>query len=140
MESEKPPAEPHGPSLEIILDNPSEELELLEKIIEKTIEDPVEFVVCDPGVMRFLNLRWRRIDKPTDVLTFDLSTPGEGGPEGVVYIDGRLAPPLSEVLERVYHGWLHLCGRTHDTESDAEEMTRLTGELVRKALDLVELK
>ncbi len=94
MESEKPPAEPHGPSLEIILDNPSEDLEHLEGIIERTIEDPVEFVICDPGVMRFLNLRWRHIDRPTDVLTFDLSSPGQDSPEGVVYIDGRLAPPF----------------------------------------------
>lgn len=139
MESEKPPAKPLGPSLEIILDNPSKELEPLDKIIEKTIDGPVEFVVCDPGVMRFLNLRWRHIDKPTDVLTFDLSSPEEDRPEGVVYIDGRLAPPLSDVLERVYHGWLHLCGNTHDNETDTEEMNRLTGEMVRKALELAEI-
>lgn len=140
MESEKPPAKPHGPSLEIILDNPSKELEPLEEIIEKTIEDPVEFVICDPGVMRFLNLRWRHIDKPTDVLTFDLSSPEEDSPEGVVYIDGRLAPPLSEVLERVYHGWLHLRGKTHDNETDTEEMNRLTRDLMAKALDIGGLK
>lgn len=138
MESEKPPSEPAKPSLELILENPSEELWLLEQIIEKTIHAPVEFVICDPGVMRFLNLRWRHIDKPTDVLTFDLSSEEEG-PSGVVYIDGRLAPPLSEVLERVYHGWLHLCGKTHDNEEDAEEMNRLTAELVEKALGIAGL-
>ena len=140
MESEKPPAEPHGPSLEIVLDDPSEELDRLEDIIMKTIDGPVEFVLCDPGLMRFLNLRWRHIDKPTDVLTFDLSSPGEDTPEGVVYIDGRLAPPLSEVLERVYHGWLHLCGKTHDTENEAKEMNRLTKELVGKALEMAGLQ
>lgn len=129
MESEKPPSEPSKPSLEVILDNPSEDLAGLEEIIEMTIPAPVEFVLCDPGMMRFLNLRWRHIDKPTDVLTFDLSSE-DGEPAGVVYIDGRLAPPLSDVLERIYHGWLHLCGKTHDTEEDAEEMNRLTADLV----------
>lgn len=133
MESEKPPLESSKPVLEVILDNPSAELAVLHEIIEKTIPAPVEFVLCDPGMMRFLNMRWRHINKPTDVLTFDLSTE-DGEPSGVVYIDGRLAPPLSEVLERVYHGWLHLCGKTHDTEEDQEEMNRLTAELVAEAL------
>lgn len=135
MESEKPPSEPSEPSLEVILDNPSEDLASLEEIIEKTIPAPVEFVLCDPGIMRFLNLRWRHIDRATDVLTFDLSSDDEK-PAGVVYIDGRLAPPLSEILERVYHGWLHLCGKTHDTEEDAEEMNRLTAELVAEGLGI----
>lgn len=134
MESEKPPAEPGMPSLEIILDNPADELICLEEIIRETIDAPVEFVICDPGVMRFLNLKWRHINKPTDVLTFDLSDPEEEAPAGVVYIDGRLAPPLEELLERVYHGWLHLCGMTHNTEEEAEEMNRITVEMVETAL------
>ena len=137
MESEKPPAEPGMPSLEIILENPAEELTCLEKIIRKTINAPVEFVICDPGIMRFLNLRWRHIDRPTDVLTFDLSNPEDETPAGVVYIDGRLAPPLKEVLERLYHGWLHLCGLTHNTSEESEEMNRLTGDLVAAALQEV---
>jgi ssRNA-specific RNase YbeY (16S rRNA maturation enzyme) len=137
MESDKPPACRNIPSVSIILDNPAKELDLLPAIVEKTLYGPVEFVICDPGVMRFLNYNWRRIDHPTDVLTFDLSSPGEDFPQGVVYIDGRLAPPLTEVLERLYHGWLHLNGRTHDTEEDAGEMNRLTGELVQKAVRLV---
>lgn len=139
MESEKPPSEPLKPTLEVVLDNPSDDIAPLEEIIGKTITGEVEFVVCDPGVMRFLNLRWRHIDRPTDVLTFDLSTEN-GVPAGVVYVDGRLAPPLSELLERVYHGWLHLCGRTHDTEEEAEEMNRLTAELVEKGLEIAGMK
>jgi ssRNA-specific RNase YbeY (16S rRNA maturation enzyme) len=138
METEIPPEETDRPSLDIILDNPAPALEPLEMIIRSTIIDPVEFVICDPGVMRFLNLRWRHIDRSTDVLTFDLSSPDEDCSRGVVYIDGRLAPPLSEVLERIYHGLLHLQGMTHDTEEDAEEMNSVVTDLVTKALRLVE--
>lgn len=138
METEIPPEETDRPSLDVILDNPARELEPLEMIIGNTVNDPVEFVICDPGIMRFLNLKWRHIDRPTDVLTFDLSSPDEDCPRGVVYIDGRLAPPLSEVLERVYHGWLHLQGMTHDTDEDAEAMNGAVAELVRKALRLAE--
>ncbi len=126
-----------SPSVSVILDNPLPELELLPEIVRKTIQGPVEFVICDPGVMRFLNYNWRRIDKPTDVLTFDLSSPGEKLPQGVVYIDGRLAPPLEEVLERLYHGWLHLNGLTHNTEEDTREMNRLTVELVKDGMKAV---
>ena len=123
-----------GPSLSIILENPSPELELLDSVIQSTVTGPVEFVICDPGVMRFLNYNWRKINKPTDVLTFDLSSPESDSPEGVVYIDGRMAPPLVEVLERLYHGWLHLSGYTHNTEEETREMNRLTAELVQKGM------
>lgn len=135
--SDKPPACQVTPSVSIILDNPAPELELLNLIVQETIKGPVEFVVCDPGVMRFLNYSWRKINKPTDVLTFDLSSPGEDFPEGVVYIDGRMAPPLEEVLERLYHGWLHLNGFTHDTEEDTREMNRLTAVLVKEGMKAV---
>jgi len=136
MGSDKPLAYPQ-PSVTIILDNPSPELELLNKIVKKTVQGPVEFVICDPGVMRFLNFNWRRINNPTDVLTFDLRSPDEDLPQGVVYIDGRLAPPLEEVLERLYHGWLHLSGLTHNTEEDTRKMNRLTVELVEEGMKAV---
>ena len=89
--------------------------------------------------MRFLNFKWRKLNKPTDVLTFDLSTEDDILPQGVVYIDGRLAPPIEEVLERLYHGWLHLNGMTHNNPVETEEMNKLTIELVRKGLEVVNL-
>ena len=135
MESEKPPSEPHKPSVEILLNHPSSEIEQLERIAQKTLGGAVEIVICDPGIMRFLNLRWRHIDRPTDVLTFDLSEPG-GEPAGVIYVDGRLAPPLQAVLERVCHGWLHLNGMTHHTEVDRTIMEERTRELVATAMEV----
>jgi len=135
--SDKPSAYQTTPSVSIILDNPPQELFLLNLIVQETIKGPVEFVVCDPGVMRFLNYGWRKINKSTDVLTFDLSSSDCDLPEGVVYIDGRMAPPLEEVLERLYHGWLHLNGLTHDTEEDTQEMNRQTVALVKQGMMVV---
>ena len=113
--------------VEVVLENPSPELSGLRGRLSGFMEGRgrIEVVVCDPGMMRMLNRRFRMLDKPTDVLTFDLSDPG-GPPEGTIFVDGRLAPPLSEVLERVVHGWLHLQGFSHHTPDDAREMELLT--------------
>ncbi len=136
MESDKPPNEPSVPSVEFLLDRPDPELIILESIVQKMIKGEVEFIICDPGIMKFLNFKWRKINRPTDVLTFDLSSDEDRYPAGVVYVDGRMAPPLTEVLERVFHGYLHLCGWTHDTEEDAEEMNAGTMALVREAVEI----
>lgn len=125
------------PSVSLILEKPSIELNKLNHVVQRTIYGAVEFVICDPGVMRFLNYEWRKINKATDVLTFDLSSLDDDNPEGVVYIDGRMAPPIVEVLERLYHGWLHLRGYTHNTEEETREMNQLTFELVRKGMKVV---
>ncbi len=142
METDKvqdvPQSSTQDPIVSIVLQNPAPELRLLNAVVQRTVTGPVEFVVCDPGVMRFLNYKWRRINKPTDVLTFDLSAPGDAQPQGVVYVDGRMAPPLEEVLERLYHGLLHLQGYTHNTEEETAEMNRLTVELVKQGMKAVQ--
>ncbi len=130
---------PEQSTVNVILNNPSPTLNVLAEIVAKTITGSVDFVICDPGVMRFLNFKWRKLNKPTDVLTFDLSTEDDILPQGVVYIDGRLAPPIEEVLERLYHGWLHLNGMTHNNPVETEGMNKLTIELVRKGLEAVNL-
>lgn len=89
----------------------------------------IEVVICDPGMMRMLNRRFRMLDRPTDVITFDLSDRGSP-PEGTIFVDGRLAPPLERVLERVIHGWLHLRGYSHHTPERAELMESLTAEFL----------
>ncbi len=119
-----------GPSslvVEVVLKEPSPVLAGLRDRLEGFMggRGRIEVVLCDPGMMRMLNRRFRMLDKPTDVLTFDLSDPG-GPPEGTIFVDGRLAPPLSEVLERIVHGWLHLQGFSHHTPDEAREMELLT--------------
>lgn len=116
-------------------DCPGLDCEMLESLLGPMLEGDIEIVLTDPGCMRVLNRRFRMIDRPTDVLTFDMSE-GPGAPEGVIYVDCRLFPPLEAVLERIFHGYLHLGGHTHDSPRDEEEMSGLTAELVRRAMEV----
>jgi probable rRNA maturation factor len=109
-------------SVETVSDRLPIEPDELGRAVAPELAGTIEIVLADPGYMRVLNRRFRHVDRPTDVLTFDLSEPGSEEPEGVIYVDARLCPPLEDLLERVFHGFLHLCGRTHDDPADAEAM------------------
>lgn len=126
------PDRPSSLIVETVLPNPSPVLEGLHGLLAPLMEGPgrIEIVLCDPGMMRMLNRRFRMLDHPTDVLTFDLSDHG-AYPEGTIFVDGRLAPPLENVLERVIHGWLHLRGFSHHTPERADLMERLTAEFLK---------
>lgn len=123
-----------GPVVETPVGDPGFDPEELRRMISPMMQGDVEIVLVDPGYMRVMNRRYRHIDRYTDVLTFDLS---EGGadPEGVIYADMRLAPPMEEILERIFHGYLHLLGRTHDTEADSASMAADVASMVARALE-----
>jgi probable rRNA maturation factor len=78
--------------------------------------------------MRSLNFRWRKQDRPTDVLSFPLAEPGILG-DVVVSIDTarRQAKdggwPLAAELRRLLaHGVLHCRGYDHESPADARRM------------------
>jgi ssRNA-specific RNase YbeY (16S rRNA maturation enzyme) len=125
------------PLIRIRLDRPPfDPGELRRAVGEEVSAREVELVVTDPGIMRALNRRWRHQDRVTDVLTFDLSAdPCPGGPAGVIYVNGRVAPPLREVLERVCHGLLHLEGLSHHTPEERSRMEERTEQMVGRALE-----
>jgi len=87
----------------------------------------IEFV--DEERSRELNLRWRGIDEPTDVLSFGVDEDGDpAGPRELG--DIVICPPRTEDLrEAVIHGALHLTGMDHET--DHGEMLALQAELMR---------
>ena len=73
-----------------------------------------------------LNLRYRKRDRPTDVLSFNLQSPisnsQSSSPLGEVYVSRDTArvqareyavPYASEVRRLVLHGLLHVLGLTH---------------------------
>jgi probable rRNA maturation factor len=87
----------------------------------------IEFV--DEDRIRTLNREHRRIDRPTDVLSFGVDEDGHSaGPRELG--DIVICPPCTEDLrEAVVHGALHLSGMDH--EADDGEMLALQAELMR---------
>jgi len=87
----------------------------------------VEFV--DEDRIRELNRDYRRIDEPTDVLSFGVDEDGaSAGPRELG--DIVICPANTEDLrDAIVHGALHLSGMDHET--DDGEMLALQAELMR---------
>jgi len=80
-------------------------------------------VLVSPERMRELNLEFRGLNAPTDVLSIPIDeSPDTPGPRelGDVFI---CEPECHSVPEAVVHGVLHLCGFDH--EADRGEMFEL---------------
>ncbi len=120
--------------ISIILDNAGFCVEEIQSLTENLMEGCVEVVLADPGYIRVLNRDYRHIDRATDVLSFDLAIGEEDRPEGTIYVDGRLFPPIEALLERIFHGYLHLKGYSHNNEKDAAIMSGEVDSLVARAL------
>jgi probable rRNA maturation factor len=87
----------------------------------------VEFV--DEERIRELNRDYRRIDEPTDVLSFGVDEDGvAAGPRELG--DIVICPAqTADLREAIVHGALHLSGMDHET--DDGEMLALQAELMR---------
>jgi probable rRNA maturation factor len=87
----------------------------------------VEFV--DEDRIRGLNLEFRRVDEPTDVLSFGVDE--DDAPAGPRELGDIVICPAhtEDIREAVVHGALHLSGMDH--ESDEGEMLALQAELMR---------
>lgn len=120
--------------ISIILENAGFRVEDLQSLTENLLEGCVEVVLTDPGYLRVLNREYRHIDRSTDVLSFDLALVEDDRPEGTIYVDGRLFPPIEALLERIFHGYLHLKGYTHSNDKSAAFMSREVDSLVAAAL------
>ncbi len=83
----------------------------------------VSVVLVAPDVMRELNRRFRGVDAPTDVLSFEID-----GPYGEMTGEILVSPPCvrseMDIAELVVHGALHLCGMNHDEVFEGSEMAR----------------
>jgi probable rRNA maturation factor len=94
----------------------------------------VAVVLTNDAAIRKLNKQWRKIDKPTNVLSF----PATGGRQDMLLGDIVIA---YETLKResrdeekdfihhlshlAVHGFLHLMGYDHQNDSEAETMEEL---------------
>jgi len=115
----------------VILDN-------LQKILEK-LDSPKGFIsifICTIETIRSLNLQFRNIDKPTDVLSWRYEDqPGDfltaESPWGELAVCLEIVEKQAksadielptELLRLIVHGLVHLLGFDHETEADEEEM------------------
>jgi ssRNA-specific RNase YbeY (16S rRNA maturation enzyme) len=121
-------------TLDVVLEHPGFDPAEVEELVAPLLAGRVELVLADPGFMRVMNMKYRHVDRSTDVLAFDLRDEPGGVPEGVIFVDGRVYPPMEELLERIFHGYLHLTGRTHDSVEDHESMNSDVMALVKRAI------
>lgn len=90
--------------------------------IERLGEMSVALV--EPDTIHELNRGFRGVDRPTDVLSFEMDGP-YGEMVGEVVIAPACASPALGVEELVVHGALHLSGMDHGEEFEDSEMARL---------------
>ena len=129
-----------------------------EAVIQRAIAAAAEMVDADIGEaelavmltddagIRTLNLNWRGIDKPTNVLSFPALPPtGTDGPDDAPRMLGDIAiayettrreadeeqKPFDHHLSHLaVHGFLHLIGYDHENDDDAEDMESLEREIL----------
>ena len=104
-------------------------------------EAELAVMLTDDTGIRTLNNNWRNIDKPTNVLSFPALRPeGTRQPDDPPPMLGDIAiayettrreaddegKPFDHHLSHLaVHGFLHLIGYDHETDTDAEEMENL---------------
>lgn len=84
----------------------------------------VSVALVEPETIHDLNRRFRGVDRPTDVLSFEMDGP-YGEMVGEIVIAPDCASPTLGVEELVVHGALHLSGMDHGEEFEDSEMGRL---------------
>jgi probable rRNA maturation factor len=102
----------------------------------------VSVLLADDAAVKTLNRDWRGVDKPTNVLSFPAAAPKA---TGVPALLGDIAiafetverearaeekPFLHHLAHLAAHGYLHLLGYDHQTDSEAEAMETLEREIL----------
>ncbi len=102
----------------------------------------VSVMLTDDEAIRLLNHRWRRIDKPTNVLSFPAAMAANSAPEpllgDIVIAYETVAresteehkPFLHHLAHLAAHGFLHLMGYDHRTDSQADAMEGLERDIL----------
>lgn len=100
---------------------------------EKTRFACVDILIVDDDAMSTHNWTYLKHRGTTDVISFDLSEPGDSGLTAQLIISAetarRVGPendlsPQTELLLYILHGLLHVIGYDDQTPEDREHMTR----------------
>lgn len=115
------------------------------EVAPETLAGPAEVSVLltsDTGQRR-LNARWRKIDKPTNVLSFPSTEPGaplQGliGDISLAYETVEREAALASIPLRhhfahlLVHGFLHILGYDHARPAEADRMQALETRILRR--------
>ena len=91
----------------------------------------VSVALVDTETIRDLNLRFRKKDEATDVLSFEVDGP-YGEMVGEVVICPSCANREISVEELVVHGALHLGGMDHGEDFESSEMAGVQGAVMEE--------
>jgi probable rRNA maturation factor len=115
---------------------------LLKGLFRKVKDDrKMDIVLTDDKTIHDMNLRYRNIDRPTDVLSFEDDNP-DSVSLGDVIISLETAMRQAEALGHGFdrevgflavHGYLHLKGYDHHNEEDEARMTAAQDLILKKA-------
>jgi probable rRNA maturation factor len=100
----------------------------------------ISVALVDEATIHGVNRRYLAHDWPTDVISFQLSDPGEAVLSGELVVSaeraaGMARDPWAELALYVVHGLLHLCGYDDLAEADVAAMRQRESEiLVREGL------
>ena len=109
-----------------------------------TPDGEVSIVLTDDTSMQKLNRDWRGIDQPTNVLSFPAAKAAAQGPspllgdvivayETIEREAAEQAKPFQHHLAHiVVHGYLHLLGYDHQTDSEAGTMEGLERDILSR--------
>ena len=105
----------------------------------------VSVLLTDDAAMQILNRTWRKLDKPTNVLSFPTADLAPGDRPGLSLGDivlaretvCRQAAELGKPLEHhvshlMVHGFLHLLGYDHENAQNAELMERFEARILAR--------
>ena len=105
----------------------------------------LSYIFCSDSALLQINRQYLKHDYYTDIITFDLSTKGEGV-TGEVYIsvervreNAKLQGDSfkSELLRVIFHGALHLCGYNDKSLVEKSRMRRKENEYMSVPRDTV---
>jgi len=103
--------------------------QLAERLLdEEKIEDGINVVLCDDAEVRRLNKEYRKLDKVTDVLSFEWHDPGFLGEIFIAKEQVKRQAPeygntyYSELKRVLVHGLFHLAGYDHIKAGDRKRM------------------
>ena len=108
-----------------------------------TRDGEVSILLSDDSAVRELNRQWRKIDKPTNVLSFPApATPtahGHFGHLGDIVIayetlqkecEDEACDFLHHLAHLSVHGFLHLNGYDHQTDAEADAMEAIESQIM----------